>query len=86
MLIAGNVTATKIITPTIDWITQWSVVITVIILIVLAIWGTIEYFRNRKKPNAPSEEVQAINEMIKEIKGLRQDVKERNNEQTSNKL
>ena len=86
VLVSDNVTATKYITPAVDWITQWAVIITVVIIIGLLIFVIANYIFNRCKPDKPSDEVQAIKSLsqqlvqkdeslINEIKGLREDLR-----------
>jgi len=70
----GNETATNIITPAIDWMSQWAVVITLIVIIGLIIYGIVSYIINRRKPSEDSEETKAIKELTTEIKGLRRDL------------
>ncbi len=73
-LVAGNETATNIITPTVDWITQWAVFITLVVIVGLIIWAIISFIINRHKPEETSKEVEAINAVVTELKGLRGDL------------
>jgi predicted PurR-regulated permease PerM len=87
-LVSGNFTA-PYITPAVDWISQWTALITAIVIIGLVIFGIVNYFRNRHKPDFESDEVKAIKQLTTEIKGMRQDFKERGanneNKQSDNK-
>lgn len=93
-LVSHNFTA-PYITPAIDWVSQWTVIITLVVIILVLIFGVVVYIRNHKKPDKVSEEVKAINELsqrlkdsdialIREIKGMREDFKNRGTENGHN--
>jgi hypothetical protein len=95
VLIAGNDTAQNIINPTVNWITQWAVVITTVVIFLLFIYAIISFVINKCKPDKLSDETMAIrdlsskieirdNALIQEIKGLRGDLT--NKVKTNNEL
>ena len=69
-MVSGNFTA-PYITPSVNWISQWTVLITSIVIIGLIIYCVINYAINRKNPEKPHKEVEAIKELTKEISKLR---------------
>ena len=96
VVISDNVTATRYITPIVDWITQWAVIITIAIIIGLLIFGIANYIINRRKLDKPSDEVQAIKSLskqlvqkdeslINEIKGLREDLRNKGGQNDESK-
>ena len=74
--VGGSAFGVNYVKPSIEWLTQWSVVIVTIIIVGLIIYAIINYFMNRNKPEKPSEEVQAIRDLTEEI---RRDREQRDN-------
>jgi len=73
-MVSGNFTA-PYITPAVSWVSQWTVLITLFAIIGLIIYAITNYFINRRKPDEVNSELQALENIAKEIKGLRQDMK-----------
>lgn len=84
VLVAGNETANQYITPTIDWISQWTVIITAIIIICLIILTIVIYFINRRKKEKPSADIQAMENLTSELKRMNDRNERIDNEKSQN--
>jgi|SRR3990167_3054223 len=73
--LAGNETATQIITPTVEWISEWAVVITLVAIIGLFVWAIFTYLRNRHAPKETddSQYLKEISETLKRMEKRQND-------------
>lgn len=78
-MIFGAETASNLY-PISHYIIQGIAYCAIVVIIGLGILAVYSYIRNRGKPDEPSPELSAIKDLESEIKGLRQEISDRDNE------
>jgi uncharacterized membrane protein (DUF106 family) len=81
VFIINSAFGTTYVKPSLEWLTQWSSIITVVVIFGLIIWAIINYFINRNKPDEESDRVQAMKDLAQEMKRMND-----RNEQINNQI
>jgi len=72
-MIFGNEMANEFIYPLFSHIVQWVAIVAIFTIAGIGIAAIINFIRNYGKPSKPSPELKAMNDLLQEIKGMRED-------------